>query len=73
MFNVVKNQRRGRIQLKYGTFSQHRITLKEQKKMVENNAATVVVDLRNKVFILARIEICNYLVELLQDMSAMGY
>ena len=47
--------------------------LKEQKKMVENNAATVVIDLRNKVFILARIEICNYLVELLQDMSAMGY
>ena len=44
--------------------------LKEQKKMVENNAATVVIDLRNKVFILARIEICNYLVELLQDMSA---
>ena len=43
--------------------------LKEQKKMVENNAATVVVDLRNKVFNLARIEICNYLVELLQDMA----
>ena len=41
--------------------------------MVENNAATVVADLRNKVFILARIEICNYLVELLQDMAVMGY
>jgi hypothetical protein len=38
MFNVVKNQRRGRIQLKYGTFSRHRITKEKKNGRKQSNS-----------------------------------
>ena len=41
MLNVVKNQRRGRIQLKYGTFSADIELPKEKRKMAENKATVV--------------------------------
>ena len=38
MFNVVKNQRRGRIQLKYGTLSRHGITKEKKNGRKQSNS-----------------------------------